>query len=151
MNIVFNEETGLLVPGEHKLTIEEFEKIFVYNDKRQQIYNGFRKLMTVFREIGCSHLYADGSFVTKKPYPGDIDVCWHMHDDIGPKIAQLTKLKAICSPIFELDRKFIKDEFCADVFPANQMEGGSGIMFKDFFQKDKHTNESKGIVIIELL
>lgn len=151
MNIEFDENSGLLVPGEHKITIDEFEKMFVYNDRRKEIYGGFQKLIAIFTEIKCSHVYADGSFVTKKPYPSDIDVCWQMHQDIGQRMLQLTKLKGICAQIFKQDRDYIKEHFFADVFPANDKEGKSGLMFKDFFQKCKHTNEQKGIVVIDLI
>lgn len=155
MDIVFDKNTGLLVPGEHKLTLEEFEQLFVYNYRRREIYTGFLKLIEIFRQIECTHLYTDGSYVTQKPHPGDIDVCWHMHEDRDKKNIQLEKLFRICQPLLFLNekknREFIQDEFCADVFPANTKEGVSGLMFKDFFQKDKHTGVQKGIIIIDLL
>lgn len=47
------------------------------------------------------------------------------------------------------NRKLIQDQFCADVFPANTTETASGLMFKDFFQRD-NTNQAKGIIIIDL-
>lgn len=155
MDIAFDENTGLIVPGEHKLTLEEFEKAFVYNIRRREIFNGFLKLIDIFREIKCTHIYADGSYVTQKTYPGDIDICWHMHEDIDKRKEQLEKLYSICRPLFDLSKKenreFIQNEFYADVFPANSTEGTSGQMFKTFFQKDKHTGEPKGIIIIDLL
>jgi hypothetical protein len=155
MDIVFDENTGLLMPGEHKLTIEEFEKVFVHNDKRRLIFSGFQKLIEIFKHIECSHLYADGSFVTKKPFPSDIDICWHMDEDRDTRNKQLEKLIKICKPLFFLkektNREFIQNEFYADVFPANTIEGGSGLMFKDFFQRDKDSGEQKGIIIIDLI
>ncbi|WP_293887149.1 MULTISPECIES: DUF6932 family protein [unclassified Sphingobacterium] len=153
MNVIFDEETGLIVPGEHKLTIEKFEEIFVYNDQRSQIFEGFQRLLEVFKKIACSHLYADGSFVTQKPHPSDIDVCWHM--DENNKDKQLFALLNICPQLLFLNekanREFIQQQFCADVFPANTIEGQSGLMFKDFFQKDKNTGIQKGIIIIDIL
>jgi len=155
MKIVFDEETGLLIPGEHKLSIEEFEEAFVYNSKRKTIFNGFQKLLKIFREIACSHIYADGSFVTQKPLPGDIDVCWHMDTDSTIRQKQLETLFKLCPPLLLLNEKknrdYIQQEFCADVFPANMQEGGSGLLFKDFFQKDKYTDTPKGIIVIDLI
>ena len=153
MEIVFDKNTGLLIPGEHKLTIDEFKEIFVYNDKRRLIFSGFQKLLGIFKQIECSHIYADGSFVTKKPFPSDIDICWHMDENKEQRNKQLKKLLEICKPLIFLNdnREFIQNEFYADVFPANTLEGASGLMFKDFFKKDKHTGKEKGIIIIDLL
>lgn len=154
MNIVFDEDTGLLVPGEHRMTLEKFKEIFVHNERRRYIFERFEQLFEVFRQIACSHLYIDGSFVTKKPHPNDIDVCWHMDDDREKRTTQLEALLRICPQLILLNdngnRKFIEERFCADVFPANTTEGASGLMFKDFFQRDKHTNQAKGIIIIDL-
>lgn len=155
MEIIFDEETGLLTPGEYKLSIEEFEEAFVYNSKRETIFKGFQKLLKIFRDIECSHIYADGSFVTKKPLPGDIDICWHMNEDHTIRKRQLEMLYRLCPPLLLLgersNRDYIQHEFCADVFPANTIESGSGLMFKDFFQKDKQTGNPKGIIVIDLI
>jgi len=153
MNVIFDESTGLIVPGEHKLTLEKFKDIFVYNEHRVRIFEGFQRLLEVLREIACSRVYADGSFVTQKPHPSDIDVCWQM--DQNNKDEQLKALLNICPQLLFLNdkanREFIKKQFCADVFPANIIEGKSGLMFKDFFQKDKNTGTQKGIIIIDVL
>ncbi|WP_017259513.1 DUF6932 family protein [Pedobacter arcticus] len=155
MHIVFDKDTGLLIPGEYKLSIKEFEKEFVTNEERRIIFKGFQKLIKIFTAIECEYLYADGSFVTKKPFPSDIDVCWHMHNESSKRDQQLEALLKICPPLFFLNkienREYIQKEFCADVFPANTKERDSGLLFKDFFQKDKHTDEPKGIIVIDLL
>lgn len=138
MDIVFDENTGLLIPGEHKLSIKEFEEAFVYNDNRRVIFSGFQKLIKIFIQIECSHIYADGSFVTKKPCPSDIDICWHMDSEKAKRDKQLQELLRICPPLIYINEKanrnLIQSEFYADVFPANTIEGGSGLMFKDFFK-----------------
>lgn len=92
MNIKFDEDTGLLVPGEHKLTLDKFEEIFVHNEHRRYIYEKFGKLLGIFSKISCSHIYVDGSFVTQKPHPNDIDVCWHMDEDKEKRNKQLEAL-----------------------------------------------------------
>ncbi|MCW2262088.1 MULTISPECIES: DUF6932 family protein [Sphingobacterium] len=154
MNIVFDEDTGLLVVGEHRLALDKFEEIFAHNEHRRYIFERFGKLLEIFKQISCSHIYVDGSFVTKKPRPNDIDVCWHKDEDREKRNIQLETLFKICPELILLNdagnRKLIQDQFCADVFPANTTEGASGLMFKDFFQRDKNTNQAKGIIIIDL-
>lgn len=155
MDIVYNENTGLLMPGEYKMSFEDFEKTFVYNYKRRSIFVGFKKLLFILKEIDCDFIYVDGSFVTLKTLPGDIDVCWNMSNEKEFRNNQLHKLIEICPQLFYSDsgenREFIKTEFCADVFPANTIESECGLMFKDFFQRDKETELPKGIIIISLL
>ena len=155
MHIVFNENTGLLMPGEYKMSFEEFEKTFVYNYKRRSIFIGFKKLLVILKEIDCDFIYVDGSFVTLKTLPGDIDVCWNMNNKKEMREIQIYKLFEICPQLFNINdqknREFVETEFCADVFPANSIESECGLMFKDFFQIDKETELPKGIIIISLL
>lgn len=154
MELQFDENTGLLLPGEHELTFEEFENEFVYNDRRKYIYGKFNGLIEIFKTIECSHIYIDGSYVTSKPVPNDIDVCWHMAEEKDKRNFQLQTLFDHFPFLFNLqdinNRKHNQREFCADVFPANSVEGGSKLMFKDFFQRDKETNHPKGIIIVNL-
>jgi len=69
-------ENGLLPPGKHTCTIEEVNQRFVYNNKRREIFEGLLKLIEVLKTVSCGTVYLDGSFVTSKPRPGDVDVCW---------------------------------------------------------------------------
>ena len=77
-----------------------------------------------------------------------------MDEDREKRNIQLETLFKICPELILLNdpgnRKLIQDQFCADVFPANTTETASGLMFKDFFQRDKNTNQAKGIIIIDL-
>jgi len=44
----------------------------------------------------------------------------------------------------------MKAKYRGDLFPAEVPEGTSGKVFLEFFQTDKRTGESKGIVSIRL-
>lgn len=76
-----------------------------------------------------------------------------MDEDRAKRNIQLETLFKICPELILLNdpgnRKLIQDQFCADVFPANTTETASGLMFKDFFQRD-NTNQAKGIIIIDV-
>ncbi|ADR23456.1 hypothetical protein MATR_26920 [Marivirga tractuosa] len=154
MALDFNPNTGLLEPGEHKVTLKELEENFSFSDKRKQLIGKLKDIINVLKQINCERLYVDGSFATEKFEPGDIDVCWELSTDPIIKTQQLRDLNRI-EPLFFLrsdsDRDELKAKYNADIFPANVREGSTGLMFKDFFQKDKDTNSPKGILLIELI
>lgn len=81
MNITFNAE-GTLPEGVYEMSMEEFMRQFVYNEKRQIIFKGFLTLISDLKAIKCKAVYVDGSFVTIKEQPGDVDVCWEDDEDI---------------------------------------------------------------------
>jgi hypothetical protein len=70
-------EHGLLPPGIHRATLEEFEKRFVYFDESDRRFRLFQKLREVFQHARRSGIvkqfFVVGSFVTSKPEPNDFD------------------------------------------------------------------------------
>jgi len=72
------DDAGLLPPGVHDCTLDEVRRrfgIFQITDRRPTLYD---KLQVLVREAWGSGLVAeiiiDGSFVTAKPDPNDIDL-----------------------------------------------------------------------------
>jgi len=132
----------VLPQGVHDATMEEVESRFATSDKRKYIFSGFENGVNALRKAGCRQIFLDGSFVTEKPIPGDFDACW---DPIGVDVTKL-------DPVF-LDfsdaRKKQKDCFRGEFFPANLTADGTHV-FLDFFQTDKHTGKTKGIICIHL-
>ncbi|PWK68268.1 hypothetical protein LX99_04792 [Mucilaginibacter oryzae] len=143
---VFNNE-GVLPEGVHEASFEEFKERFVYNSRRSEIYAAFLILVNDLRAINCWVVYIDGSYVTDKELPGDIDVCWDDDDEIDWEL-----LDTHYPIFFDLNppRKAQQLRYRADVFPANIYEGNSGLLFKDFFQQNKETGNTKGIVKINI-
>jgi hypothetical protein len=45
----------------------------------EQIKNAF-SLFRIFHSCGCQTVYVDGSFISKKKYPEDIDLCFDLTD-----------------------------------------------------------------------
>jgi len=143
---VFNNE-GVLPEGVYEMSFTEFEERFVFNTRRKEIYAAFLILVKDLKAINCRAVYVDGSYVTAKELPKDIDVCWEDDEEIDWKLLD-TKY-----PIFfDLDppRKAQQLRYRADVFPANIYEGNSGKLFKDFFQQNKETGNLKGITKINI-
>ncbi|WP_413666861.1 hypothetical protein ACEN9X_20300 [Mucilaginibacter sp. Mucisp86] len=136
-------ENGILPPGIHICEIKELEAKFVYNLHRRNLYNGLVRLVQDLKSINAKAIYVDGSFVTAKLMPGDIDVCWDEGTGTGYEY-ELANL-----PIL-FNRQLAKARYLADIFPAAIMEQGSKKLFIDFFQIDKQTGEQKGILKINL-
>ena len=72
----FNSD-GVLPPGVHPTTLDEFEKRFVYFDKSDRRYRIFGELQTLIKEAKQSgiirRIVVAGSFVTNKAEPNDFD------------------------------------------------------------------------------
>ena len=71
------DEWGYIMPPEvHDLTLEEFERTFVIDAERERLFKHLLDLVNDLKSRGATGFYfwVDGSFVTKKRVPRDIDV-----------------------------------------------------------------------------
>lgn len=133
---------GLLPQGTYSATWEEVIERFGGNERRRQLLLRLSEALNLLKSAGCRRVYIDGSFVTSKQRPNDIDVCWDING-VDPD--------ALDAVFFDFDdgRAAQKARFGAEFFPAQVLEGLTGKTFLEFFQVDKSTGEQKGI--IELL
>jgi len=83
------------------------------------------------------------SFVTDKPIPEDFDACW------DPQGVDRSKLDPVFSQ-FSNKRAAQKQKFGGEFFLSTTRADAQGRTFIDFFQIEKYTVESKGIVLINL-
>ena len=71
-------DAGLLPPGIHQSTLEELRGRFArfqQSDRRPQLWAGFEQFVREAKACGlASVILVNGSFVTSKPDPNDIDV-----------------------------------------------------------------------------
>jgi Family of unknown function (DUF6932) len=134
---------GLLPQGVHPATLEEVLERFGGNERREQLLNGLVEALGLLRAAGCRCVYINGSFVTSKERPNDVDVCW----DVDGVDAD-----ALDPVFFDFDdgRAAQKARFGAEFFPAQVPEGLTGRAFLDFFQVDRQTGEPKGIIELRL-
>jgi hypothetical protein len=134
---------GLLPEGVHPATLDEVQERFGGNEKRDQLLTGLVEALRLLRAAGCRRVYINGSFVTSKERPNDIDACWDIED---------VDVDALDPVFFEFDngRAAQKTRFGAEFFPAQVPEGITGKAFLDFFQVDRQSGEPKGIIEIEL-
>ena len=134
------DSRGLLPKGIYRANWQEIVKRFGGNRQRSQLLRGLKEALDLLRDAGCRRVYLDGSFVTEKQSPNDVDVCWDV-DGVDPM--------SLDSVFFEFDngRAAQKAKYGAEFFPAQAPQHLK--TFLDFFQIDKESGEAKGI--IELL
>ncbi len=87
-------------------------------------------------------MYLDGSFVTEKEHPNDFDGCWDPADVVA----------SLLDPVlldFTNKRAAQKLKYRGEMFIASAANAGTET-FLSFFQKEKLTGASKGIVGIDL-
>jgi len=137
------ESDGNLPPGIHWVDWSEFVVRYGTTDYRRQLMRGLKAALDSLKGAGCMSVYVDGSFVTSKVVPGDYDACW---DETGVKLALLDPALRT----FANRRLAQKIKFMGELFPASDAADGQGATFLAFFQIDKATGGSKGIVAIDL-
>ncbi len=64
-----------LPPGEHECTLKEIEERFLVSEQRQKVWKEFNSLIDRMGSLGISpnKVVIDGSFVTGRENPGDVD------------------------------------------------------------------------------
>lgn len=134
---------GDLPAGVYFATWAEIEKRLSFNPQRCLLFEGFRQACKELRAAGCRLVYLDGSFVTRKESPGDFDACWDVRN------VNENRLNSVFFD-FSHGRAAQKHRFLGEFFPAQLPEGASGKAFLDFFQVNKETGKSKGILAIRL-
>ena len=140
-------ESGILPEGIYLVPFKEFEDRFSFSKTRRDFIKGLKLAMKHLKEIGCTTIYIDGSFVTNKEIPGDYDALWDTKN-INPNFARRTH------PVFfdfSNGRANQKSLYYGEFFPADLPEGSSGLTFLEFFQNDKNNPGSKkGIIQLNL-
>jgi hypothetical protein len=133
---------GTLPEGVHPATITEVEERFASTPWRRSIFGGLLIALADLREVGCLRVWLDGSYVTDKERPGDFDLCW---DFDGVDLDALNPaLRDIHPP-----RPLQQERYRGDVLP-NVVELGSGLPIQAFFQQNKETGGTKGILELAL-
>ena len=135
----FNE-AGELPPGEHVTSLAAVKRRFGRSSaQRQKLMRGLEAAVENLRAAGVRRLWIDGSFVTRKPAPNDVDGCWEYSEEVD--------LEAL-NPVFLLEsRGPMKIKYGIEFFPASTVEADSGLPFPAFFQVNRD-GEPKGILVV---
>lgn len=76
MTLELDPQTGYLADGDHGALLEEVESFFGFTYRRRQILVGLRWVVGALRSHGVLNIWLDGSFVTAKLRPRDVDVAY---------------------------------------------------------------------------
>lgn len=134
---------GLLLPGIHWATWNEVAATFGNTPWRRRLLDGLGMAIDDLRRAGCRTVYIDGSFVTDKEVPNDFDACWE-EEGVVPELLNPVLLQ------FDAGRVAQKARYLGELFPASLGATVEGMSFLEFFQTDRETGGSKGIVAVDL-
>lgn len=142
-------EDGLLPPGIFETDFGELEGKMGWSRRRLALLEGLSSALELMAASGVRRVYVDGSFVTDKDRPNDIDGCYDLQE--GKENSNDEDLEAM-APIFPpspANRVKAKEMYGVDFFPAAATELGSGQPFLRFFQKDRQGRE-RGVLVLEI-
>ena len=134
---------GLLPQGVHWASWDELVHRFGNNSRRQRLIVGLKAALENLKSSGCQTVYINGSFVTEKELPNDYDGCWE-EAGVDPSLLDPVLLT------FDPGRAAQKSKYLGELFPASIIADTDGLSFLEFFQTDKDTGRTKGIVAIDL-
>jgi hypothetical protein len=138
---------GNLPAGIHLATWQEVEKTLAFNPRRRELLSGLKLACESLKQVGCPRIYIGGSFATNKEFPGDFDVCW------ADETVDLEKLAEI-DPVlldFKNQRAAQKAKYGGELFLASDIADLDSFEdYLSFFQKDKVSGNTKGIIAIDL-
>jgi hypothetical protein len=124
---------GLLPPGDHEATLSEIKERFCWNYRRTVIYNGLEYVVGELTNQRVTIIWVDGSFVTSKERPRDVDVACEVPAGGDPATW------GWCSPQRQKDLKNAQHVHLFHCWCGQQRS------IKDFFCQDRD-GTSKGII-----
>ena len=142
------DKRGYLQPSEAiELVLSDFKDTFVVNTRREHLFDAYLNFMEVLKSNHVNYLYQwiNGSFVSKKLYPKDIDLVIFLDKDTYEKqIDTLRALKYNVRP--EVDAYFVK-VYPKDSDDFNIYTQSDILTWHHLFAKDRN-NAAKGYVQI---
>ena len=142
MSIPEFDKNGELPPGEYFATIEQIDERFgKSNPRRIALMAGLKNAIENFLSAGVKKIWIDGSFVTSKFEPNDIDGCWEYDKKVD--------LNILDSVFLQRSRLPMKAKYGLEFFPASIIEGATGLPFPSFFQLNRD-GQPKGILVVTL-
>ena len=137
------DDNGNLPPGIYQVQLHDIEERFTWTDKRQKLFQGLIQAAKNLESAGVLLLYIDGSFITNKDEPNDIDGCWVWNPGID---------KDLLDDVFK-DRKPPRqkmiERYGVDFLIHGYDLGSDGQPIEGWFQTDDDGNE-KGMLLLKL-
>ena len=140
------QPNGNLKIGIHLVTWDELVKEYGFNQRRLDLLNGLSNLIEDLKTCGCTILYIDGSFVTKKRNPGDYDACWREYDENHCLIKPGISFRILLEGTKEEQRL----KYGGDIRAAFTFADYNDNSYLEFFQRDKGDKSKKGILQLNI-
>jgi hypothetical protein len=122
------------------LSYEEFKHHFGTNQRRINQINNALKFFRLFHSCGCQTVFVDGSFVSKKENPEDIDLCFDLTD------MDVEKIRKVFPQFFEPNEiGKIHREFQCHILHFDK----NFTVYFDFLHEDRNGNP-KGLVRLDI-
>jgi len=134
---------GLLPPGLHPATWDEFSQRYGWTEHRHRLLAGIKRALAALKAAGCKRVYIDGSFVTAKKVPNDFDGLWEIAG-VNPDLLDPV-LKN-----FNGKREAQKAKYLGELFPLITNPVAMGRTWMEFFQTDRASGKPKGIIVIDI-
>jgi hypothetical protein len=135
-------DDGYLPEGLHEASEAEVIARFGESTPRREYLTGrLRRWLELARAVGARRVVIDGSFVTDKAEPGDIDAVVWLPDDWAE---QLRTGRPEALVLWEMLRTRQPEE----LFPVRRV--GQWLAWVDFFASIRHSARRKGVVEIWL-
>ena len=80
----FEDATENLPPGVYDATLDEVQQRFATNRRRVEIFRGLEFVCHGLSVHGVRAIWVDGSYVTRRLRPSDVDIIFNAPPDYGP-------------------------------------------------------------------
>jgi Family of unknown function (DUF6932) len=103
---------GLLPPGVHRATLEEIVYVFCTSTPtRRALEAPLRELVATAQDARATGLFLDGSFVSEKSDPGDIDAVIVLPNDFAVTSPEAMRIQTLHRTYgFDIERVRAQDE-----------------------------------------
>ncbi len=136
------DNNGNLPPGIYEVSLKDIERHFTWNDMRYNLFEGLRAAIYELTKANVKRVWIDGSFVTSKDDPNDIDGCWQ-----ADKGVDASKLDPVFLDMYP-PREAMKKKYGVDFLISGVLiSDSSGNTVEQFFQIDRDGNK-KGILLL---
>ena len=127
------DEYGLLPIGLHDTSLLGIRSVLGFTPRRNELIDGLEEFLNIWDDSGfLDYSIIDGSFVTSKPQPGDIDLILVLKEDATFSVGLKDLLRT-----HSYDVLYTQSRFGCHAFPAaNQAHLAEWI---DFFKHEKST------------
>jgi len=142
----FEKKSGNLPPGIHDATIEEVLDRYNlrHNPARASRSKALKSFFDFVKEFAID-VYIDGSYITSKLAPGDVDIIIVLPEDFSFYTMEGIRLESVINKNNDKD----KDKEL-HIFPCKERSDPNLIKWVSWFCTDKHTHQKKGIIRVRV-